>query len=158
MHPGRCAAVIVAGKTVGHVAEVDPDAVQAHLDVPRTVGRIAVLELDSDALLALVSDARRYHPLPRYPSVSRDINVVVDAATPYALLEDTARSAADPALMESIALQSLYTGQPIPLGKKAVALRLTFRAESRTLTDADVDAQMVAVEALLAERAKAERR
>ena len=158
MHPGRSAAVIVAGKTVGYVAEVDPDAVKSHLDVPQTVGRVAVFELDADALLALTSDVRRYRPLPRFPAVSRDINVVVDAATPYALLQDTARSAADPALIESVTLQSLYTGQPIPPGKKAVALRLTFRADSRTLTDADVDTQMAVVNRLLLERTHAERR
>ena len=158
MHPGRCAAVIVAGKTVGHVAEVDPDAVKSHLDVPQTVSRIAVFELDADALLALTSDKRHYRPLPRFPAVSRDINVVVDATTPYALLEDTARSAADSALTESVTLQTLYTGQPIPPGKKAVALRLTFRAGDRTLNDADVDAQMAAVDRLLVERVHAERR
>ncbi|MBV9852707.1 MAG: hypothetical protein JO250_23860, partial [Armatimonadetes bacterium] len=158
MHPGRCAAVTVAGRTLGYVAEVDPDAVKSHLDVPPTVGRVAVFELDADALLSLTSAARRYRPSPRFPAVSRDINVVVDAATPYALLEDIARAAADPALTESVTLQSLYTGAPIPAGKKAVALRLTFRSESRTLTDADVDAQMDSVEKLLTERAHAERR
>ena len=158
MHPGRCAAVTLAGKTLGYVAEVDPDAVKAHLDVPQTVGRVAVFELDADALLTLISDVRRYHPLPRFPAVSRDLAVVVDAAAPYALLEDTARSAADPALIESVSLQSIYTGHPIPSGRKSVALRLTFRAAARTLTDADVDAQMAAVEMLLTERAHAERR
>ncbi len=158
MHPGRSAAVAVAGITLGYVAEVDPDAVKAHLDVPQTAGRVAVFELDADALLSLASDARRYRPLPRYPAVSRDINVVVDAATPYALLEDTARAAADPALTEAVALQTVYTGSPIPAGRKAVTLRLTFRAEARTLTDADVDAQMAAVQGLLVERTHAERR
>ncbi len=63
-----------------------------------------------------------------------------------------------PRLTEAVALQRVYTGSPIPTGRKAVALRLTFRAEGRTLTDADVDAQMAAVDALLTERAHAERR
>jgi phenylalanyl-tRNA synthetase beta chain len=158
MHPGRCASVSIAGQMLGYVAEVDPDAVRAHLDVPQTVGRVVVFELDADALLSLTSEARRYHALPRFPSVSRDINVVVDADTSYALLEETALAATDPALTDTIALQTIYTGNPIPAGKKAVALRLTFRAEGRTLTDADVDAQMAAVDALLSDRAQAERR
>jgi len=158
MHPGRCASVSLPGKAIGYVAEVDPDAVKTHLDVPATVGRVAVFELDADALLAYADGKRRYTPLPRFPAVSRDIAALVDAATPYALLETTAREAADSALTESIGLQSVYTGERIPAGKKSVALRLTFRAADQTLTDAEVDAQMAAVASLLAERAGAERR
>ncbi len=109
---------------------------------------MAVFELDADALLTYADRTHRYTPLPRFPAVSRDIAVVVDAATPYALLETTAREAADSALTESLGLQSVYTGERVPAGKKSVALRLTFRAADRTLTDAEVDAQMAAVESL----------
>lgn len=158
MHPGRCAAVSVGDQSLGYVAEVDPDALKTDLDVPAGAGRVAVFELDADALLALSSDARRYVPLPRFPVVSRDLAVVVSADTPYALLKDAARDATDPALHESIALQSLYTGEGIPQGKKSVALRLTFRSADRTLTDAEVDAQMSAVQAALAQQVGAERR
>ena len=158
MHPGRCAVISLSGKIVGYVAELDPDAVKAHLDVPATAGRVAVFELDADALLAYTEQVRRYQTLPRFPAVSRDIAVVVDAATPYALLETTAREAADSALTETISLQSVYTGERVAAGKKSVALRLTFRAIDKTLTDAEIDAQMAAVEALLIERAGAERR
>ncbi len=158
MHPGRCASVSLAGQVIGYVAELDPASVKAHLDVPAGVGRVAVFELDADALLAYADTTRRYTALPRFPAVSRDIAALVDAVTPYALLETTAREAADSALTEAIGLQSVYTGERVPVGKKSVALRLTFRAADRTLTDAEVDAQMAAVASLLAERAGAERR
>lgn len=158
MHPARCASVSVAGEVVGFAAEVDPDTLKAHLDVPATVGRVAVFELNADALLPYAEPAFHYRPLPRFPSVSRDLAVLVDSAAPYALLETTAREAADARLTESISLQSVYTGERVPVGKKSVALRLTFRAADRTLTDTQVDAQMSAVAARLAERAGAERR
>ena len=158
MHSGRCAVISLAGQVVGTVAELDPEAVRAHLDVPSTVGRVAVFELDADALLAYTDPAYRYRPLPRFPAVSRDIAVVVDIVTPYALLETTAREAADSALIESLGLQSIYTGERVPVGKKSVALRLTFRASDRTLTDAEIDAQMASVETRLLERIGAERR
>lgn len=158
MHPGRCAAVSIAGRAIGYVAEVDPDAVARDLDAPAGTGRVAVFELDADALRELGGRTPVYHPLPRFPVVSRDLAVVVDQATPYALLEDTACQAADPRLLESISLVSVYTGERIPTGKKSVALRLTFQAEDRTLTDAEVDAQLAAVRQLLAERAGAEER
>ncbi len=158
MHSGRCAAISVDGQLLGFVAEADPQAAKDHLDVPMGIGRIAVAELDMDLLLALSQSTPRFHALPRFPGVSRDIAVVVDTSVPYALLEDTARSAADPALLQSLTLASLYTGERMPSGKKSVALRLAFRAENRTLTDAEVDTQMEAVRLQLAEQAGADRR
>ncbi len=84
--------------------------------------------------------------------------MVVDLPTPYALLESTVREAVDSGLTEAISLQSVYTGERIPEGKKSVALRLTFRAPDRTLTDAEVEAQVAEAASLLATRAGAERR
>lgn len=158
MHPGRCASVSLAGQVLGFVAEADPDAVQSALDVPAGVGRVAVFELDADALLPYLDPALRYHTLPRFPAVSRDLAVVVDLPTPYALLESTVREAVDSGLTEAVTLQSVYTGERIPAGKKSVALRLTFRAPDRTLTDVEVEAQVAEAASLLAARAGAERR
>lgn len=158
MHPGRCASVAVDGHALGFVAEVDPHAAGNALNVPQSTGRIAVAELDADRLLALSRATPRFHALPRFPAVSRDLAVVVDAATPYALLEDVARSAADPALLQSLSLASVYTGERVAAGSKSIALRLLFRADNRTLTDAEVDAQMEAVRVGLAEQAGADRR
>ena len=158
MHPARCAEISLAGQRVGYVAEVDPDLIKSSLDVAAGVGRVAVFELDADALLAALDQVTRYAPLPRFPAISRDIAALVDVSIPYARLESAAREAADDSLTEGIGLQSVYTGERVPAGKKSVALRLTFRAADRTLTDAEVDAQMAAVESLLAERVGAEKR
>ena len=158
MHPARCAAVSLGGSEIGYVAEVDPDAVKASLDVSANVSRIAVFELEAEAFLPALTQAARYKTLPRFPAVSRDIAALVDESVPYARLETTAREATDAALTESIGLQSVYSGERVPAGKKSVALRLTFRAADRTLTDSEVDAQMAAIESLLVERVGAERR
>ncbi len=158
MHPGRCASVSLAGQPLGFVAEADPDAIREHLDVPATTSRVAVLELDADLLLQYADPAVRYAPLPRFPSTSRDLAVVVGSEAPYGLIEATAREAVRAALTESITLQSIYTGERIEDGKKSVALRFTFRAADRTLTDTEVDAEVAAAASLLAERIGAERR
>ena len=158
MHPARCAEISLAGQRVGYVAEVDPDLIKSSLDVAAGVGRVAVFELDADALLAALNQVTRYAPLPRFPAISRDIAALVDVSIPYARLESAAREAADDSLTEGIGLQSVYTGERVPAGKKSVALRLTFRAADRTLTDTEVDAQMAAVESVLAERVGAEKR
>jgi len=158
MHPGRCALISLAGQPLGFVAEVDPDALKEHLDIPVMTGRVAVFELDADRLLASAYPVLRYTPLPRFPATSRDLAVVVDLATPYGLLEGAAREAVSPALTEAISLQSIYSGDRVEAGKKSVALRFTFRAADRTLTDAEVDAEVAAATKLLGERVGAERR
>ena len=158
MHPGRCASVSLSGQALGFVAEADPDAIKEHLDVPAATGRVAVFELDADALLAQADLALHYTPLPRFPATSRDLAVVVDLQTPYGLLETAAWEAVSPALTEAISLQSIYSGERIEAGKKSIALRFTFRAADRTLMDAEVDAEVAAVSELLRKRAGAERR
>lgn len=158
MHPARCAKIVLGGRNIGYVAEVDPDLVKSSLDVAAGAGRIAVFELDADALLSALEQTQHYTPLPRYPAISRDIAALVDISVPYSRLESAAREAVDSTLTEGIGLQSVYTGERVPAGKKSVALRLTFRAVDRTLTDAEVDTQMAAVEALFADRVGAEKR
>ncbi|MGO8671446.1 MAG: phenylalanine--tRNA ligase subunit beta, partial [Capsulimonadaceae bacterium] len=158
MHSGRCAAVLIDGRRVGYVAEVDPDAAKRDLDVPAAVGRIAVFELNADALLDLTIRSRSYTPLPRFPSVSRDLAVVIDRAVTYAAVEGAARAVADPNLLESLSVQSVYTGERVAEGKKSIAIRLTYRAATRTLTDQEADAQTAAVEAALIDAVGAARR
>lgn len=158
MHPGRSAIVEVGGKKIGYVAEVDPDMVKRDLDVPASVGRIAVFELNVQELMALSVDNRRYRPLPRYPSISRDLALVVDLSANYGEIERVARAASDEALLEDLAVQSVYTGDRVAAGKKSVAIRLTFRAGDRTLTDAEVDTQVAAVENALVDSVGAARR
>ncbi len=158
MHPGRCAAVSLHRASLGFVAEADPDALKEHLDIPAGTGRVAVLELDADGLLAHADPARRYTPLPRFPATTRDLAVVVDLETPYGAIEAAAREAVNSALTEAVTLQSIYSGERIEDGKKSVALRFTFRAADRTLTDAEVDAEVAAAAELLRKRVGAERR
>ena len=158
MHSGRCASVLLSGQLLGFVAEADPDALKDLLDVPATTGRVAVFELDADFLLAQADPARHYLPLPRFPAISRDLAVVVDLMTPYGIIESTAREAVSSHLTEAITLQSIYTGDRIEEGKKSVALRFTFRAADRTLTDQEVDGEVTQASRLLRERVGAEGR
>jgi phenylalanyl-tRNA synthetase beta chain len=158
MHPGRTAAVRLNAAVIGYVAEVDPDLAREELDLPAGVGRIAVFELDLKVLMADASSTPRYRQLPRFPSVSRDISVEVDRTLTFASIDAAARFAADPDLLEELAVLSVYTGDKVAEDKKAVAFRLTFRAQGRTLTDADVDAQVTAVDEALRERLGAVRR
>lgn len=158
MHPGRCADVVCGGVTVGYVAEVDPVWVAEHLDAPVNTGRVAVLELDLDALQTVQTFNPRYVEPPRFPSVSRDLAVVVESGLSYGFIEDAIREAADSRLQRELTLVSIYSGKGVAEGKNSVAVRLTFQAEDRTLTDAEIESQMTAIREQLAERVGATQR
>ena len=95
--------------------------------------------------------AVRIEPLPRYPSVTRDLSVLVDDTLPAAAVRKTVRDAAPETLVRVIEFDR-YQGKGIPEAKVSLSLRLTFRSSDRTLTDAEVQAAMELVIAALKER------
>ncbi len=139
-HPGRCAA-IYSGKTwLGAVGEIHPL-------VCRNYGvdtRLYLARLDFDALLSSREPESRYVPLPKYPAVSRDIAVVCDKSVTVGSLQDCIRQSGH-GLVKEVVLFDIYTGLPIPAGKKSVAFSLKLRAADHTLTDAEADADVQAV-------------
>jgi phenylalanyl-tRNA synthetase beta chain len=106
---------------------------------------VYVAELDLEALHRLVPAADvQVTPLPRFPSVVRDVSIVVDEGLPSERVRATLRSAA-PETLVSIREFDRYRGQGIPEGRCSLSLRLTFRASDRTLTDAEVQQAMEGV-------------
>lgn len=158
MHTGRSASIAVDGTVVGFVAEVDSKAVRDHLDVPSSIGRVAVFSLNADLLQSLAPPLVPYHALPRFPAVMRDVAAIVDIAIPYKSIELAAKGAVKSDLLADITLQSIYSGDRIPVGKKSVAMRLIFQAQERTLTDAEVETEINSVWTALTTQVKAERR
>ncbi len=106
-------------------------------------------EIDMRALETCArGDDLRAEPLPRFPSIVRDVSVLVDEALPAATVRGTIRSAAPPTLV-SIAEFDRYHGKGVPEGRLSLSLRLTFRAPDRTLTDEEAqDATERIVDAL----------
>ena len=108
-------------------------------------------QLDFMDLLAQRAGEARYEPLPRFPSVTRDIAVVCDRAVTVGALEDCIRRGAK-GLLKDVSLFDIYTGSGIPEGKKSVAFNLTLRSDDRSLTaqEADEDVKSI-LESLKAE-------
>ena len=98
-------------------------------------------------------DRVRAQALPRFPSSSRDVSIVVDATLPAAAVRGTIRRAAPPTLV-SVQEFDRYQGKGVADGRCSLSLRLVFRAPDRTLTDADVQAAMDTIVAALASRAR----
>ncbi len=133
-HPGRAAYVTVDGRCIGVLGQIHP-AVQKNYGLDADA---YCAELDFEALETMEKPAALYVPLPRYPSMSRDIAVVCDASVTVAALEKCI-AAAGGELLRGIKLFDIYTGAGIAAGKKSVAFSLTLRSDDSTLTDDHAD-------------------
>ncbi len=150
-HPGRCAEVFLDGDRVGVLGQIHP-AVAANYGVDT---ELYCAELSFDAILAHRAPLPVYRPLPRFPSVSRDIAVVCDAATPAGemvecILENGGQYLKDCRVFD------VYTGAGIAAGRKSVAFSLTMRADDQMLTDEHAEETVRAVLTALRERFGAE--
>ncbi len=151
-HPGRCAALRVDGRVVGHAGEIHPRVVAALGLPPRT----CAVELD----LELLGEDPAPVPAPRistYPVATQDVALVVGADVPAAGVEAALREGAGE-LLESIRLFDLYRGDQVGEGKVSLAYALRFRAPDRTLTVEEVSAAREAAVAAAAAATGAEQR
>ncbi|WP_214888485.1 phenylalanine--tRNA ligase subunit beta [Exiguobacterium sp. s142] len=138
MHPGRTANVLVAGNVIGYVGQVHPAVSK---DV-YGLKEVYVFELD---LGALKSEAMLvYQDVPRYPSISRDLALVLKRDIPAGQVEATIRQAAGPLLIE-LALFDVYTGDNVGEAEKSIAFSLKYQDPTRTLLDEEVTASYDAI-------------
>ncbi len=136
------ASLHVGESAVGHLGQLPPSRAKA-LDLP---GRAPVLvaELDLRALFALAdtSGTQKFRALPRFPSVTRDLALVVARDLPHGQIEATLRDANEP-LLAAVELFDVFTdptGEKVPADRKSLAYSLTYRAENRTLKTDEVGA------------------
>ena len=133
-HPGRCAVIKVADAVIGVVGEVHPVVMdRLGLESPQ----VAAFELYLGPILAaLPAGQQQFEPLPRYPSATRDLALVmptdVDAGQVTRLiLRHRGVDRAD--------LFDIYAGENIAEGTKSLAFHVYFQARDRTLTNEEVN-------------------
>ena len=132
LFPGRGANVICEGDRIGVVGELHPKVTQA-FELSNT---IVLMEIDLEKLLARIAGIKEYRPIPRFPSVTRDIALVVDEQVSYGTAEEIIQGFP---LVTKVTLFDLYRGEQIPQGKKSFAIRIVYQSPSHTLTDEEVD-------------------
>lgn len=95
-------------------------------------------ELNLDLLLARRSAGRSFKPLPQFPSIRRDVAMLVPESTSHdAVLQSV--KAAKPANLEVVELFDVFRGKHVPAGQKSLAYAFTYRSAEKTLTDAEVN-------------------
>jgi len=135
LHPGQAVDVFIKGINAGCFGRLHPK-ICADIDLP---DNIYLFEFSIKNILK--QEKTRYKPISKYPSVKRDISIVVDEKI---LLEDILKCARNDGtdLLTNLELFDVYQGEGIEKEKKSLALGLTFQATSSTLKDEEVEAIM----------------
>lgn len=132
LHPGRAARVVARGRPVGWVGELHPMWQQKY-ELPSPV---VVFEVDAEPFLRVALP--RYEEVSKFPSVTRDLSIVVDADLNMQTLIDDILALGIGGV-QRVALFDVYQGVGIPKGKKSLAFRVLLQDTQRTLTDAEID-------------------
>jgi phenylalanyl-tRNA synthetase beta chain len=134
LHPGRAAVISLGSEMVGHGGQLHPQvAAQYKFKQP-----VFIAELNFGALLQAEAREARYQPLPKFPTVLRDIAILIDRAVSWAEIAGSIQALGIPQL-EKLRLFDLYSGQGVSAGKHSLALSLRLRAADRTLTEAEIN-------------------
>lgn len=145
-HPGRCARITVpSGRLVPEGMEPEMDELgimgEIHPDVAENYGmdgmRIYCCEMMFDSIIRHADTEIVFSPLPKYPSTSRDIALLVEEDMEVGKIEAVIKANGG-SILESVKLFDVYRGKQVEEGKKSVAFTLTYRDKDKTLTDEDV--------------------
>ena len=132
LHPGQAAQISVNNDVVGIIGRIHPAISKEN---------VYVFEIDLDKLLAKKVGKMKYKEISKYPSVNKDLALVVDKNITSKEIEMNIKKAGG-SLLTNIKVFDVYEGIGIPEGKKSVAYALTFEKSDRTLTDEEINNAM----------------
>jgi phenylalanyl-tRNA synthetase beta chain len=130
---------VIAGKTVLGTIELVGSKKLAQFDIKQAVG---FLNFDLSSLFnAYQSGSVKYQEISKYPSVERDLALVIDQTISYSAIEQTIKTVQLDALKETRVFD-IFESDKLGLNKKSVAINFVFNAGSATLTDTEIDGMM----------------
>ena len=130
LHPGQSAYISVNNDIVGIIGKVHPEIAKE---------AVFVMEINLDKLLAKKTGKMKYKEISKYPTVKKDLSIVVDGKVTSQEIATAIKKAAGSLLLGSEVFD-VYTGKGIEEGKKSLAYSLTFGTNDRTLTDEEINA------------------
>jgi phenylalanyl-tRNA synthetase beta chain len=134
LKPSSSFEIKVNGDTVGIWGEVAEEI----LELFEIKGKVFTAELDFEKLLVCIPKKRPFLPLPKFPSVDRDIAIVVDEDILSGSISEKIKMVGGN-LIEELILFDVYRGKQIRPGKKSLAYSIRYRSKDKTLTDEEVD-------------------
>jgi phenylalanyl-tRNA synthetase beta chain len=131
--PGRTARIAIGDEIIGLVGELHPKVAKS-FDI--SAQPVCLFEVGIDKLVPFTTQALHYRPLPRFPSIVRDIALVVDSELPAKRVQDIIQSFP---LVSQVTLFDLYRGGQVPPGKKSLAFSIRYQSPTQTLTDEEIN-------------------
>lgn len=119
---------------IGIMGEIHPEVAKKY----QIKTRVYAAEILFDTICDIANTTKVYEPLPKFPSTSRDIALLVDEKTEAGTIEKVIKKAASSKILKDIALFDVYRGKQVDEGKKSVAFTLTYQDNEKTLTDDEV--------------------
>jgi phenylalanyl-tRNA synthetase beta chain len=144
LREGQAGRVLLGGREVGTLGRLSEELAAVY----KFRQPVYVAEVHLGALLASGERPARYTPLPRFPSVVRDVSLVADRRVTYGEMRG-AVLALGIGECRGVSLVDVYEGASLPEGKRSLTLRVEYRADDRTLRDEEVDAMHARVVAAL---------
>ena len=152
--PGCSGNLTLDGQVVGTIGVLSPALVQAN----RFTGQVVLFELDLTAARpGHLERLPKYRPFSRFPSVSRDISMVIDRSVKHRDIVHVIRAAASKEL-EKVTLFDIFESENIGANKKSMAYSVSYRAPDRSFTDDEVNGMHEKVREALVSRLGAELR
>ena len=139
MHPGQTAVIAIAGEEIGYIGQLHPQVLK-QANLPKTY----YFEIDYKKFLDHAKLPIQYSSLPKYPSIKRDIALVIDQQVAARDIVDVIKQNGGE-LLTAIQLFDVYIGKGVEDGKKSLAFSLTFQANDRTLTDEEIQTVIQAI-------------
>ncbi len=138
LHPGQSAAIYLLDKKVGVMGMLHPE-LEGRLDLK---GTTYLFELDLESMAQGRLPA--FESLSKYPSIRRDISIVVENHVTFESIRNVIREASGK-IVKDIRPFDVYTGENVDSGRKSISLGLILQEKSHTLTDSEVDEVMQGV-------------
>ncbi|RDY20610.1 phenylalanine--tRNA ligase subunit beta [Criibacterium bergeronii] len=133
-HKNRCAKIFAGDTLIGYIGEVHPEILENY-EIKK---RVNLFVIDFDTLFKTRDLEKKAKPVSKYPSIKRDIAIVVGERVLCSDIEKVIENNSSH-ILKDVELFDIYQGTNIEKGKKSVAYSLTFTADDRTLKDDEVN-------------------
>lgn len=140
MHPTRSAEITIGNRSIGYIGELNPKTSEK-LGIDK---RIYVGEIKYGVISKMLNRKLLFKPFPKFPSVERDLALVMDKSVTNGETIKLIKKYADKTLV-SVELFDIYEGNQLEQGKKSMAYHLTFSNLERSLTLEEVDASVARI-------------
>ena len=131
-HPGQTAVISVNNNEVGVIARIHPEVIKEE---------VYVFEINLSKLLSLKVGKMKYKDISKFPSVKKDLAIIVDRKIEQQNVLDVIKKAGG-ALLTNLQLFDVYMGGNVDSNKKSLAYSLTFEDKNKTLTDEEINCQI----------------